>query len=100
MHGLLDLLRAEALAETPKAICIAASLLVLYAGWTTLRHQIMKRYTAVPDLKYLRKARKAPKLAGTCFIAGGSISGLLAASVCSKHYEKVVMVGPVMRAPD
>jgi hypothetical protein len=95
MQGLLDIARVDALAKAPKALWIAASLLVLYIGWKTLRHSIMKRYTAVPDLKDLRKSRSVPKLAGTCFIAGGSISGLLAASVCSKHYEKVVMVGCV-----
>jgi hypothetical protein len=85
-------------APSQKTAIICGSLVLLFVVWKIVRYQILSTFTAVPDLRYLRKSRSAPKLKGTCFIAGGSISGLLAASVASKHYEKVIMVRIVLKS--
>ncbi|KIM27238.1 hypothetical protein M408DRAFT_330145 [Serendipita vermifera MAFF 305830] len=49
-------------------------------------------YTAMNDLDVLERRSSRTKLAGTAVIVGGSITGLLAASVCADHFEHVVIL--------
>ncbi|KZS91698.1 hypothetical protein SISNIDRAFT_413834 [Sistotremastrum niveocremeum HHB9708] len=51
-------------------------------------------FTALNDLDSLRKPRNGKLIDGTAVIAGGSISGLLTARVCSSHFSRVLVVEP------
>ncbi|EJD37343.1 hypothetical protein AURDEDRAFT_188101 [Auricularia subglabra TFB-10046 SS5] len=54
----------------------------------------LSKYTCVPDLDRIGEARKGEKLRGTAVVCGGSVTGLLAARICSDHFERVVVVEP------
>ncbi|KAI0698024.1 hypothetical protein BC835DRAFT_1413354 [Cytidiella melzeri] len=58
-----------------------------------IRAYLLKRFTSVSDLPLLGQSR-SKKIEGTAVICGGSISGLLAARVCSDHFTHVVLIDP------
>ncbi|EJD40361.1 hypothetical protein AURDEDRAFT_139022 [Auricularia subglabra TFB-10046 SS5] len=70
------------------------SLITLVIVRRILRSYLFKRYTCIPDLEQLGLPRKAAKFPGTAIICGGSFAGILTASVCCDHFEKVVVVEP------
>ncbi|KZO89795.1 hypothetical protein CALVIDRAFT_568263 [Calocera viscosa TUFC12733] len=85
----------HAVQEYPNAVPVvvaAVSATMLYISWKAVQRAIINRFTALGDLENLGKPRSGRRLKGTTVIAGGSISGLLAARVASTHYEKVIVI--------
>ncbi|GJJ12742.1 hypothetical protein Clacol_006987 [Clathrus columnatus] len=76
----------------PLLLSFGALCLVYKVCWFFFRRYIISRTTALDDLDDIGRIRAHPKLRGTVVICGGSISGLLAARVCSDHFQDVVMV--------
>ncbi|KAF5343450.1 hypothetical protein D9758_011827 [Tetrapyrgos nigripes] len=61
-------------------------------------HMRKKRFWRT-ELAYLDTPNDSPLL-GTVVISGGSISGILAARMCSQRFEKVILVDPEFRKVD
>ncbi|KAF8586683.1 hypothetical protein K439DRAFT_1386739 [Ramaria rubella] len=60
-----------------------------------LQQILLDKLTAANDLILLGKQRPSQeRVRGTAVIAGASIAGLLAARVCSDHFESVLVVDP------
>lgn len=56
---------------------------------------MMTKLTAMNDLPSLSRPRtEGKKIDGTAVVAGGSVSGLMAARVCSNHFSRVLVVEP------
>ncbi|KZT32412.1 hypothetical protein SISSUDRAFT_1028503 [Sistotremastrum suecicum HHB10207 ss-3] len=58
------------------------------------RKKKIAEFTALNDLAGLGRPRNGNLIDGTALIAGGSISGLLTARVCSSHFSRVLVVEP------
>ncbi|KAG8997405.1 hypothetical protein FRB94_007682 [Tulasnella sp. JGI-2019a] len=90
----------EALQYTFKLVNIGILLVVgLYYFLTGLfkllrAHLFIPKFTILADLPTLGTGRTQEKLSGRAIVCGGSIAGLLAAAVCSAHFESVLVVDP------
>ncbi|KIJ31551.1 hypothetical protein M422DRAFT_783737 [Sphaerobolus stellatus SS14] len=74
---------------------LLAFYLVLKGFSTFVRRRFINSLTIMNDLPKLGLSRDGDKrIRGTAVICGGSLSGLLAARVCSDHFEHVVIVEP------
>ncbi|KIJ26171.1 hypothetical protein M422DRAFT_130720, partial [Sphaerobolus stellatus SS14] len=73
--------------------------LTLYLAYKAIasfiRRKLIQSLTIVDDLPKLGVPRnELQRIRGTALICGGSISGLLAARICSDHFDNVVIVEP------
>ncbi|KAG8926052.1 hypothetical protein FRC02_009254 [Tulasnella sp. 418] len=64
------------------------------AGKLVREKVLIPTLTPLEDVQHLGEPRKGEKLKGTVVVAGGSIAGLYAASVCADHFENVIVVEP------
>ncbi|EJD46787.1 hypothetical protein AURDEDRAFT_164240 [Auricularia subglabra TFB-10046 SS5] len=81
--------------KTEHIVAVVVGVVVLHQVYgRVLRSYFTRTYTSVPDLPSLGTPRKAPRELGTAVICGGSIGGLLAARVCTDHFERVVVIEP------
>ncbi|KAG8993909.1 hypothetical protein FRB95_014179 [Tulasnella sp. JGI-2019a] len=53
---------------------------------------LVPKLTIMGDLPHVGNKRKDGKIKGRAVVCGGSIAGLLAATVCSDHFESVLVV--------
>ncbi|KAG8891881.1 hypothetical protein FRC00_012966, partial [Tulasnella sp. 408] len=81
---------------------LAYTVLAIVGLWIAFRaisnlvhRRLVARLTIIDDLPQLGKATSgSTKVQGCAVVCGGSISGLLAARVCSDHFSEVVVVEP------
>ena len=71
---------------------------MLAIGYTLYRKAMrptwIRETTALHELENVGKPRVGSKLKGTVVIAGGSVTGLNAAHICTDHFDKVVVIDP------
>ncbi|CCO28247.1 Cell fusion protein cfr1 AltName: Full=CHS5-related protein 1 [Rhizoctonia solani AG-1 IB] len=73
---------------------VGAVFLVLEALWSTLRRFAVNSTTATPEVVRLGKHHALGRVCGNAVVAGGSLSGLATAVVCSKFFERVIVIEP------
>ncbi|KZV85963.1 hypothetical protein EXIGLDRAFT_841092 [Exidia glandulosa HHB12029] len=77
------------------ALLLLVGLAICYLLPSALRTYLMRKYTALVDVKHVGTPRQdGKKLPGTAVVCGGSIAGLYAARICSDHFERVVIIEP------
>lgn len=77
------------------ALAIVGLWIAFRAIGNLVHRRLVARLTIIDDLPQLGKTTTgASKVQGCAVICGGSISGLLAARVCSDHFSEVVVVEP------
>ncbi|QRW16180.1 Chitin biosynthesis protein CHS5 [Rhizoctonia solani] len=69
-------------------------LLVLEAVWSTLRRLAVNSTTATHEIARLGKHHPLGRVHGNAVVAGGSMAGLATAVVCSKFFERVIVIEP------
>ncbi|KAG8875817.1 hypothetical protein FRB97_004705 [Tulasnella sp. 331] len=71
-----------------------SSILVIGLARIFRRYVLIPRYMIDADLPKLGTPRCDNKILGQAVVCGGSVAGLLAAAVCSDHFESVRVVEP------
>nr|GAT61414.1 predicted protein [Mycena chlorophos] len=80
-------------------ILVYAALLAFVTALVWLQIRCKRPPSWIRGLELLGK-RSKQQIPGTAVICGGSVAGILAARVCSDHFEKVLVVDPDMDDPD
>ena len=90
---------ADLMAERLILVLLALALLAIWARGRWRAYCVS--HTAVDDIDAAARARPAgAKVAGVACIAGASVSGLLAARICSNHFERVILYDSEECFPD
>ncbi|CAE6537980.1 unnamed protein product [Rhizoctonia solani] len=76
------------------AIAVSTLLVVLEALWSALRRLAINSTTAAQEIPRLGKHHALGRMSGNAVVAGGSVAGLATAVVCSKFFERVIVVEP------
>ncbi|ELU45697.1 fibronectin type III/BRCA1 domain-containing protein [Rhizoctonia solani AG-1 IA] len=90
----------DVIARTPcpgMGITVGIFLLVLEAVWSTLRRLAVNSTTATHEIARLGKHHPLGRVHGNAVVAGGrmySMAGLATAVVCSKFFERVIVIEP------
>ncbi|CAE7125440.1 unnamed protein product [Rhizoctonia solani] len=69
-------------------------LIILEALWSALRRFALNSTTAAHEVARLGKHHTLGRVSGNAVVAGGSMAGLATAVVCSKFFERVIIVEP------
>ncbi|KAJ1308831.1 hypothetical protein OPQ81_004519 [Rhizoctonia solani] len=75
-------------------IAVGTLLVVLEAFWSALRRLAINSTTAAHEITRLGKHHALGRVSGNAVVAGGSMAGLSTAVVCSKFFERVIVVEP------
>ncbi|CAE6513678.1 unnamed protein product [Rhizoctonia solani] len=75
---------------------IAAGILLvaLEVLWLALRRLAVNSTTAAHEIARLGKHHTLGRISGNAVVAGGSMAGLATAAVCSKFFERVIIIEP------
>ncbi|KAG8928424.1 hypothetical protein FRC02_006917 [Tulasnella sp. 418] len=74
------------------ALSMATYLSIKTIGTLVRSKVLIPMFTVLPELSGIGKPRNKEKLPGEVVVCGGSIGGLFAAAVASKHYESVLVI--------
>ncbi|CAE6482565.1 unnamed protein product [Rhizoctonia solani] len=67
---------------------------VLETLWSALRRLTVNSTTAAHETTRLGKRHTLGRVSGNAVVAGGSVAGLATAVVCSKFFERVIVIEP------
>ncbi|CAE6469184.1 unnamed protein product [Rhizoctonia solani] len=67
---------------------------VLEALWSALRRLAVNSTTVAHEIARLGKHHTLGRVSGNAVVAGGSMAGLATAVVCSKFFERVIIIEP------
>ncbi|KAG9029738.1 hypothetical protein FRB95_004940 [Tulasnella sp. JGI-2019a] len=77
------------------------TVLVLHGLGKLLRTMVLvPKFTIMDDIPNLGRERKDGKIAGRAVVCGGSIAGLFSATICSFHFESVLIIEPEQTADE